>query len=68
MDAVKAISSSLFDAEPKVLRLMHQINERKAQVPGEIQQWLEIELASINAEIVNSEKALARRFLGCEGQ
>lgn len=60
LEAAKALPADLFQDDPQVLKLLRAIEERKAQIPAEIRQWLDSELASLKNEIAHSEKTLAR--------
>ena len=69
LDEIRAIPASTFDNDPRIVRLMGQLNDRKAQVPGELCQWLEAQIAAINGEIATHEQAIARAvFLDAKGK
>ena len=60
IEALKSVPTELFQEDPSVSRLQRGIEERKAQIPVELRQWLDSELVSLKGEIAHCEQALAR--------
>lgn len=61
IDAAKSLPVELFLDDSLVLKHQRAIEERKEQIPAEIRQWLDTELASLNKEIAYCEQTLARK-------
>lgn len=58
IEALKSMPRELFQDDPIVSRIQREIEERKAQIPVELRQWLDSELASLKNEIAHCEQTL----------